>query len=146
MKIVSSNSSDDTFLPSPAKRCRVLSDSEKSSSSSLFDMIRASSVRRLRIESDSESEVEDDDNDENDIQEKECDINWRNPLVNQTKITFSNSPGINTHHSEIFNYTEPHSFYFFLLRMKYSKLSQIKRTYVCICCANNVRTAIVSSR
>lgn len=64
----SSNSTDDTFLPSPSKGCRVLSDREDSSSRCLSDMIIASSVRRRRIESD--SEVEDVGNDENNIQEE----------------------------------------------------------------------------
>lgn len=108
----SRNSTDDTFLPSPSKRCRVLSDSEESSSSSLSDLIIPSSVRRSR-ESDSESEFEDDgNNDENNTQEEMRHTNWHIPSCNQTKITFPNSSGINTHHSEIFDYTEPHSFYF----------------------------------
>ena len=90
------------------------SDSEKSSSSNSSDIIRASTVRRRRIETDSETEVEDDNNNEHDIQE-EFDMNWRIPLGNQTKITFSNSPGINTCQSEIFACTEPHNFYFFFV-------------------------------
>ncbi|CAK9799711.1 hypothetical protein ANTQUA_LOCUS2200 [Anthophora quadrimaculata] len=106
----SSNSTDDTFLPNPSKRCRMLSDSVESSSSSLSDMIIPSSVRRRRIESDSESEVEDDGNDENNIQEVR-DTNWHIPSFNQVNITFSNLSGINTHHSEIFDYTKLHSFY-----------------------------------
>ncbi|KAL6427155.1 hypothetical protein ACFW04_008657 [Cataglyphis niger] len=60
----SSNSTDNIFLPSPSKRCRVLSDSKESSSSSLSDLIIPSSICR-RIESDSESEFEDDENDPN---------------------------------------------------------------------------------
>ncbi|CAL7946858.1 unnamed protein product [Xylocopa violacea] len=67
----SSSSTDDIFLPSPSKRCRVLSDSEESSSSSLSDLMIPSSIRRRRIESDSESEFEDDgNNDENNTQEE----------------------------------------------------------------------------
>lgn len=104
---VSSSSSDNEVLPS--KRRRLLSDSEKSSPSSSSDIIRASTVRRRRIESDSETEVEDDNKDN--IQE-EFDLNWRIPLGNQTKITFSNSHSINTCQSEIFDCTEPHNFYF----------------------------------
>jgi len=138
----SSNSTDDTFLPSPSKRCRVLSDREESSSSSLTDMIIASSVYR-RIESDSENEVEDDGNDKNNTQEEECDTNWHIPLGNQAKITFSNLSGINTHHSEIFDYTEPHSFYFLFVT---KEIFQIIESNEYICCANNVRTAIASSR
>lgn len=59
----SSNSTDDTFLTSPSKGCRVLLDREDSCSRCLSDMIIASSVRRRRIESD--TEVEDVGNDEN---------------------------------------------------------------------------------
>lgn len=67
----SSNSTDDIFLLNPSKRCRVLSDSEESSSSSLSDMIIPYSIRRRRIESYSDNEFEDDgNNDENNTQEE----------------------------------------------------------------------------
>ncbi|CAK9801709.1 PiggyBac transposable element-derived protein 4 [Anthophora quadrimaculata] len=102
------------FKPSPSKRCRMLSDSEESSSSSLSDLMIPFSIRRRRIESDSESEFEDDGNNDennNNTQEEVSDTNWHIPSCNQPKITFSNSSGINTHRSEIFDYTEPHSFY-----------------------------------
>lgn len=87
----SSTSSDGVVLQRPSKIFRLLSDSEESSSSSSFDMIRASTVRR-RIESDSETEAEDSDNNEDDIPE-EFDVNWRIPLGNKTNITFSDSSG-----------------------------------------------------
>lgn len=107
-----SESSNDILLPSPSKRCRMLSDSEESSSSSLSDMVIPSSVHRRRIESCSESEFEDDgNNDVNNTQGVERDTDWHIPSCNQPKITFSNSSGINTHHSEIFGFTKPHSFY-----------------------------------
>ena len=115
-----------TVLQRPSKRRRLVSNSEESSSISSSDIIRASTVRRRRIE----TEVEDDNNNEDDIQE-EFDMNWSIPLGNQTKITLSNLPGINTCQSEIFACTEPHSFTQFLFsfyQMKYSKLSQIRRT------------------
>ncbi|XP_047351974.1 piggyBac transposable element-derived protein 4-like [Vespa velutina] len=102
----SSNLTDDIFLPNQ------LSDSEESFSSSLSDMIIPYSVRRRRIDLYSESEFQDDgNNDENNTQEEVRDINWHIPSCNQPKIIFSNSSGINTHHSEIFKFTEPHSFY-----------------------------------
>lgn len=79
-------------------------------------MIIPSSVHHCRIESYSESEFEDDgNNDENNTQEEVRDINWHILSCNQPKIIFSNSSGINTHHSEIFEFTEPHSFYCFFV-------------------------------
>lgn len=111
----SSSLSDNAVLQRPSKRYRLLSDSVESSSSSLSDMIRASAVRRYRIESDSETKVEDDNNNEDDIQE-EFDVNWRIPVGNQARITFST--GINTCQSEIFDCTEPHSFYFLFVTDK----------------------------
>ncbi|GBM95425.1 hypothetical protein AVEN_79327-1 [Araneus ventricosus] len=105
----SSTSSDGAVLQRPSKILRLLSDSEKSSVSSWSDMIRASTVRRRRIESD--SETENSDNNENDIPE-EFDVNWSIPLGNKTNNTFSDSSGINTSQSEIFACTEPHDFYF----------------------------------
>ncbi|XP_050453533.1 piggyBac transposable element-derived protein 4-like [Cataglyphis hispanica] len=73
--------------------------------------MRASTIRRRRIESDSETETEDSDNNEDDVPE-EFDVNWRIPLGNKTNITFSDSSGTNTNQSEIFACTEPHDFYF----------------------------------
>ena len=99
------------FCQSPSKRCRVLSDSEESSSSSLSGLIIPSSVCRRRIESDSNSEFENDsNNDENNTQEV-SDTNWHISSCNQPKIKFSNSSGINSRHFEFFYYTEPQSFY-----------------------------------
>lgn len=80
-------------------------------------MIRASTVRRRRIESDSETESEDSDNNENDVPE-EFDVNWSIPLGNKTNITFSDSSGINTCQSKIFACTEPHNFYFLFITDK----------------------------
>lgn len=78
----------------------MLSDREESPPNSLSDMIIASSVRCRRIELN--SEVGDDGNDENNTQEEECDTNWHIPLSSQANITFSNSQGINIHHSEFY--------------------------------------------
>lgn len=106
----SSSSSDNAVLRRSCKRKRLLSGSVESSSSSLSDMIRASTLRRCRIESGSDSEIEEDNHNEDGIQE-EFDTNWCVPVGNQARITFSNSTGINMCQTEIFDCTEPHSFY-----------------------------------
>ncbi|XP_025266673.1 uncharacterized protein LOC112638721 [Camponotus floridanus] len=100
----SSTSSDGAVLQRPSKILRLQSDSEKSSLSSSSDMIRASTVRRRRIESD--SETEDSDNNEDDIPE-EFDVNWSIPLSNKTNITFSDSSELQSHRLDQWYETNP---------------------------------------
>ncbi|GBN16620.1 hypothetical protein AVEN_93154-1 [Araneus ventricosus] len=142
----SSTSSDGAVLQRHSKILRLLSDSEKSSVSSSSDMIRASTVRRRRIESDSETESEDSDNNENHIPE-EFDVNWSIPLGNKTNITFPDSSGINTSQSEIFACTEPHDFYFLFVTDEifeiiakqtniYAMQRRIDSPFLCLECFN----------